>query len=186
MTENSLAIGSESDTEKCVHRVTRFVDEIRTLLLGLLMPDAHVPAIKESSRPVNWKERDQWIELSVRMGLNAREISEFSYSWPQPVTTTTQVFQMIDRLNLRRAYNRSRKLRGGHHHANIAFAFTKLCGQAMEWDYEVTDVLRDESPVEGSRFRPDLGFQIDGKLFYVEAQLSGSSTPDGARSSEIT
>ncbi len=144
----------------------------RLRILGLLKPHNAKDADGRFDRPINWIHRDDWVMLSVKMGLNAREISEFSYSWPQPISTVQQVFQMIERLNLRRAYNRARKVRGGHHHKMIAFVFMKLFGQAMEHGHEVTNIQRDQVPVEGMKFRPDLGGEIDGKLFYVEAQLS--------------
>lgn len=106
-------------------------------------------------------------------GLNAREISDFSLSWPQKIGTVTQVYDKVESLGLGRAYLRARKLRAGHHSKNIAFAFTKLCGQAMEHGHDVADVDRDKIPEDGMRFRPDFAFRVDDKFqFYVEVQLS--------------
>jgi hypothetical protein len=105
--------------------------------------------------------------------LNGPEIVKFSYSWPQPIRTTQQVYDKIETLNLQRARRKAERVRRGHHNKNIAYVFTKLAGQAMEFGYEVTDVLRDEVPMEGMRFRPDIGLRIDDRIqCYVEVQLS--------------
>lgn len=127
----------------------------------------------EKLRPViAWKERDEWIILCVKMGMNAREIRDLSFSWPQPITTTQQVYDKIVQLNLKRRYKHGqKKLRVGSHNENIIYVFSKLTGQAVEYGLEVSDVMRDACP-DGARFRPDLRMTIGERRFFVEVQLS--------------
>jgi hypothetical protein len=106
------------------------------------------------------------------MGLNAREIRDLSFSWPQPITTLQQVYDKIEQLHLQRLYKRKDKKRVGTHNQNIIYVFSKLTGQALEYGEEVTDVIRDAVPYHGVRFRPDLGLKIGKFQFYVEVQLS--------------
>lgn len=124
-------------------------------------------------RVVIWDERDEWIALCVKMGLNAREISNLSLSWPQPLRTTQQVYEKISQIRLERRYRSAQKrLRSSSHDRNIIFAFSKFTGQALEYGLTVRHVMRDSVPYPGMRFRPDLSFQIDAFLFYVEVQTS--------------
>ncbi|MGC3970597.1 MAG: hypothetical protein QM775_25660 [Pirellulales bacterium] len=107
------------------------------------------------------------------MGLNAQDIVTFATSWPHPIKTTTQVYDIRDRLGLQRLYKKVQKTRSSAHNSNIANVFMKLAGQAMHHGYEVTDVMKDAVADDRVRFRPDLGLKVQGKYrFFVEVQLS--------------
>ncbi len=108
------------------------------------------------------------------MGLNAGEIVRLSYSWPRPITTQQQCYEMIERLGLKRLYDKNqKKLRKGHHDRNIMYAFSKMTGQAMELPaISFEKSFRDATPHPRARFRPDLALRIGRYQFYVEVQLS--------------
>ncbi len=145
---------------------------VRTTLLPIVEPYFAAKASPRKPRLVEWKERDDWIVICVRMGLNAREISNLSYSWPRPISTVRQVYDKIEQLNLKRAYKTAqKKKRVGLHNENMIYAFSKLTGQALEHGFRVRDVMRDSAP-EGMRFRFDLQIRINQFLFFVEVQLS--------------
>ncbi len=168
---------TESAAENYPESMVRIGMSVRHRLFGLLKPLPRRSVLLPDPRVVEWIERDDWIAICVKMGLNAREIVELSYSWPRPVTTQQQVYEMIERLRLTRAYKRKDKIRAGHHNRNIMYAFSKLTGQAMEHGYVVRDIFRDAAPQTAQhsvlfRFRPDLALRIGSYQFYVEVQLS--------------
>jgi hypothetical protein len=144
---------------------------VRGELLRILKPRTANTTPKENSPVVNWSERNEWVTLCVKFGLNAREIVDLSYSWPQPITTVQQVYDKISQLHLERLYKRKDRKRAGDHNRNIIYAFSKLTGQALEYGLGVWNVMRDSCP-DGMRFRPDLSLVIDHRTFHVEVQLS--------------
>lgn len=146
----------------------------RVLLFGILERKRSFPTDLIGTRPVEWSERDDWVRVSIEMGLNAADIVRFSMScWPVGISTTTQVYEIRDRLGLQKLYKKMQKQRSSEHNRNIAFVFSKLAGQAMSFGYSVSDVLRDATVHDKVKFRPDLGMRIQGKYrFFVEVQLS--------------
>lgn len=145
--------------------------KVRGDLFGLLLRKQDSAHVGKKPRVVEWSERDDWICLCVKMGLNVREIVELSYSWPQPITTTQQAYDKLKQLHLERLYKRKDKKRAGSHNQNIIYVFSKLTGQALEYGMRVWGVTRDSCP-EGMRFRPDLSLIVNGRSFHVEVQLS--------------
>jgi hypothetical protein len=145
----------------------------RVMVFGLLVRQRSYPPDMTRTRPVEWMERDALVETSIRMGLNAQDIVIFSTCWPLPIRTTTQVYDIRDRLGLQRLYKKIQKTRSSAHNTNIANVFMKLAGQAMLCGYDVTEVMKDAVPDDRVRFRPDLGLRIQGKYrFFAEVQLS--------------
>src|SRR5205823_3542272 len=93
------------------------------------------------ARPVaGWKDRDDFLRACVATGLNARQIHLVSLSSPAPLNSTQRVYQKIAEQGLERLYRSKRieRRRRGYHNEQIIRVFMKLCGQAMEYGYEVT------------------------------------------------
>lgn len=143
--------------------------------IGLRKPRNVTVGDGNGSLPVDgWSERSDFLHTCVALGLNARQIHQLSLSTPHPVTTVQQVYDMIQNRGLDRLYNsgKIKRRRMGPHNQQIISTFAKLYGQACELGHDVTDVIRDEVPCPGARFRPDLGIRIPPRQFYVEVQLS--------------
>jgi len=137
----------------------------RTSQLGLVVP---IPPV------VRWKERDHFVRVCVKMGLNGPQIAKLSLSTPQEMRTHQQVYDKIQQLGLDRLYT-SRKIerrRHGDHNKAIHDIFMKVCGQAMEYGYPVTDVFRDECPSPRTKLRVDVGMKIGSRLHLFEPQIS--------------
>lgn len=174
-------MSTENGTENTAENYAYFWTDLMSIVgskarfdvFGLLLRKIEHAVQRPKPRVVIWNERDDWIAICVKMGLNAGEIVKLSYSWPRPVTTLQQCYEMIERLHLSKLYKRNqKKLRNTHHDRNIIYAFSKLTGQAMEHGHVVRDVFRDSTPHPSARFRPDLALRVGKYQFYVEVQLS--------------
>ena len=121
-----------------------------------------------------WKDRNDFLRTCVLFGLNARQVSELSLSTPQPMRALQHVYDKIEGQGLARLY-KSKKVenrRKGDHNQQIIRVMMKLVGQAYEYGYAVSELMRDGVPCDGARFRPDIGLKVGERQFYVEIQLS--------------
>ena len=123
---------------------------------------------------VMWKERNNFVRVCVSMGLSGPQISALSLSTPQPLRSSTKVYDKIQELHLEKLFQspKIKRRRYGPHNKLIHDVFMKVAGQAWEYGCEVADVMRDEVPAPKARFRPDIGLQINGRQYYFEVQIS--------------
>lgn len=148
---------------------------LQTQEIGLLGFPVQTPAIER------WEGRYSFVRACINMGLNGPQIAKLSLSTPQPLKTHQQVYDYIESANLVRLFTspRIRRRRVGPHNEGMVEVFTKVCGQALEHRYEVREIMRDEAPEPGCRFRTDVGLTIGGEKaggrwfpFYFEYQSS--------------
>jgi len=121
-----------------------------------------------------WEDREDWLATCVDFGMSVPTIVKFSLSWPQSITTHQQLYEMIERLGLTSLYKRRAKWRTGDHNKAIIGTFTKVAGQLMEYGHELSDVRREESPIDdGPGLQMDWAVRVDDKYWFLaEVQLS--------------
>src|SRR4051794_39531225 len=143
-------------------------------VFGGLKPQTGTRTLGPPRVPITWAPRDELVRVAIKYGLNAREISLLTLSCPQPLTTSQGVYDLIQSRGWERLYNsaQARHRRRDFHDRQLNVLWTKLVGQALEYGHPVDEFLRDAAPVEGLKFRPDLGLRIADRSFYVELQLS--------------
>lgn len=121
-----------------------------------------------------WEPRDELIRIAIKYGLNARQISLLTLSCPQPIRTSQGVYDLIGSRGWERLYRsaQAKHRRKDFHDRQLNILWAKLVGQALEYGHPIDEFMRDQSPIEGLRFRPDLGMRIGDRLFFAELQLS--------------
>lgn len=138
-------------------------------------PFPGTPAFRDRTVPFDgWKARSDFLRTCIALGLNAQQIADLSRSTPQPFRHVRRVYEQLETQGLVKLFN-SRRIasrRKGDHNQQIIRVFMKLYGQATEYGYEVSEVIRDASPHPRARFRTDLGLRIAPRLFFCEVQLS--------------
>jgi len=108
------------------------------------------------------------------MGLNGPQIKKLSLSTPSPINHMSRVYEALDENGLERLYmsRRIERRRRGPHNRHIIDVFMRVFGHALGHGFTVSDVMRDECPVEGARFRTDVGMRINHRQFFFEIQIS--------------
>lgn len=108
------------------------------------------------------------------MGMTAPQIAKLSLSTPQPMRTHQHVYEAIESAGFLKLYRTPliERRRIGPHNVAMIDVFMRTYGQALEHNFEVSDVMRDEAPHPKSRNRVDVGMRINDRLFFWECQVS--------------
>lgn len=126
----------------------------------------HLEGNKLSSGPspeptiIRRNQRDNLIISCVKFGLSQTQIRDFSLSWPQPITTVSQVSDKVRSLNLSRTFKQREKKRIGPHNGYINRLFIRIAGQMMEHGWTLERFERERKVFDFASVQPD---------FYVEA-----------------